>query len=53
MTLNALRALSEGDTIKFLKAALEQIMLCPKGQMKGQWGIWENQMDCASYRSHP
>jgi flagellar motor switch/type III secretory pathway protein FliN len=32
MTLNALRALSEGDTIKFPKAALEQIMLCPKGE---------------------
>ena len=31
MTLNALRALSEGDTIKFPKAALEQIMLRPKG----------------------
>ena len=30
MTLNALRALSEGYTIKFVKAALEQIMLCPK-----------------------
>ena len=35
MTLNALRALSEGDTIKFPRAALEQIMLCPWGQMKG------------------
>ena len=31
MTLNALRALSEGDTIKFPKAALEQIMLRRKG----------------------
>ena len=31
MTLNALRALSEVDTIKFPKTALEQIMLCPKG----------------------
>jgi hypothetical protein len=31
MTLNALSALSEGDMIKFSKAALEQIMLCPKG----------------------
>ena len=41
MTLNALRALSEGDTIKFPKAALEQIMLCPKGQMMDQWVIWE------------
>jgi flagellar motor switch protein FliM len=53
MTLNALSALSEGDTIKFPKAALEQIMLCPKGQMKGQCGIWENQTDCTTYRSHP
>ena len=31
MTLNALSALSEGDMIKFSKAALELIMLCPKG----------------------
>ena len=31
MTLNALRALSGGDTIKFPKAPLEQIMLRPKG----------------------
>lgn len=35
MTLNALRALSEGDTIKFPKAALEQIMFCPKGTNEG------------------
>jgi flagellar motor switch protein FliM len=46
MTLNALSALSEGDTIKFPKAALEQIMLRLKGQMKGQWVIWGNQTDC-------
>ena len=38
MTLNALRALSEGDTIKFPKAALEQIMLCPKGADEGPVG---------------
>ena len=38
MTLNALRALSEGDTIKFPKAALEQIMLCPKGADDGPVG---------------
>ena len=38
MTLNALRALSEGDTIKFLNAALEQIMLCPKGADEGPVG---------------
>ena len=31
MTLNALRALSEGDTIKFPKAASEQIMRRPRG----------------------
>ena len=38
MTLNALRALSEGDTIKFPKAALEQIVLCPKGADEGPVG---------------
>jgi flagellar motor switch/type III secretory pathway protein FliN len=38
MTLNALRALSEGDTIKFPKAALEQIMFCPKGTNEGPVG---------------
>ncbi|MBR9767336.1 MAG: hypothetical protein ACPHAO_10135 [Paracoccaceae bacterium] len=38
MTLNALRALSEGDMIKFPKAALEQIMLCPKGVDEGPVG---------------
>jgi hypothetical protein len=38
MTLNALRALSEGDTIKFPKAALEQIMLRPKGADEGPVG---------------
>jgi len=31
MTLNKLRALSEGYSIRFYKAALEQIMLRPKG----------------------
>ncbi|ERL98770.1 hypothetical protein HIMB11_00576 [Rhodobacteraceae bacterium HIMB11] len=40
MTLIALRALSEGDTIKFLKAALEQIMLCPKWADDGPVGYW-------------
>ena len=53
MTLNALRALSEGDTIKFPKAALEQIMLRPRGQMNGQWVIWGNQTDFTLYLSHP
>ena len=38
MTLNALRALSEGDTIKFPKAPLEQIMLRPKGAAEGPAG---------------
>ena len=38
MTLNALRALSEGDTIKFPKAALEQIMLRPKEADEGPVG---------------
>lgn len=38
MTLNALRALTEGDTIKFPKAALEQITLCPKGADEGPVG---------------
>ena len=38
MTLNALRALSEGDTIKFPEAALEQIMFCPKGTNEGPVG---------------
>jgi len=38
MTLNALRALSEADTIKFPKAALEQIMLCPQGADEGPVG---------------
>ena len=42
MTLNALSALSEGVTIKFPKAAFEQIML----RLKGQWVIWGNQTDC-------
>ncbi len=38
MTLNALRALSEGDTIKFPKAASKQIMLRPKGAAEGPVG---------------
>ena len=38
MTLNALRALSEGDTIKFPQAASEQIMLRPKGAAEGPAG---------------
>ena len=38
MTLNALRGLSQGDTIKFPKAALEEIMLCPKGADEGPVG---------------
>jgi hypothetical protein len=38
MTLNALRALSEGDTINFPKAELGQIMLCQKGADEGPVG---------------
>ena len=38
MTLNALRTVSQGDTIKFPKAVLEQIMLCPKGADEGPVG---------------
>ena len=38
MTLNAVRALSEDDTIKFPKAALEQMMLRPKGADEGPVG---------------
>ena len=40
MTLNALRALTEGDTIKFPKAALGQIMLCPKEADEGPVGYF-------------
>jgi len=53
MTLNALRALSEGDTIKFPKAALEQIMLCPKGADDGPVGYLgkSNGLYAVSFRS--
>jgi len=38
MTLNELRALAEGDAIKFPKATLEHVMLRPKGADEGPVG---------------